>query len=140
MNYEHRIKMVEIAVSDYENIRVLDIEHGNYPSYTIHTLNNIETKYPGYKFFIILGVDTYSSIKKWKDYKIIIRKYDMIVYPRIGCFDHPIFNIEKIAFLKAPIIEISSSFIRNNIQKGKNMKYLLHIKVWNYMNKYNLYR
>ncbi len=132
--------MVEIAVSDYENIRVLDIEHGNYPSYTIHTLNNIETKYPGYKFFIILGVDTYSSIKKWKDYKIIIRKYDMIVYPRIGCFDHPIFNIEKIAFLKAPIIEISSSFIRNNIQKGKNMKYLLHIKVWNYMNKYNLYR
>nr|WP_238784925.1 hypothetical protein [Blattabacterium cuenoti] len=136
--------MVQIAFSDYDKIKVLDIEHENYPSYTIHTLNKIEIKYPKYKFLLLLGEDAFYSIKKWKDYKIIIKKYTIIVYPRIGYFYStmsPIFNQKKISYLKeAPIIEISSSFIRRNTKKGKNMKHLLHTEVWNYIKKYNFYR
>ncbi len=132
--------MVQIAVFDYEKMSVLDIESGYSPSYTIHTLSNIEKKYPKNQFYIILGQDSFSSLRKWKNYKIILNKYDILVYPRIGNFYNPVFKRNNIIFLKAPIIEISSSFIRNSIQKGKNMKPMLHIEVWNYMIKYKFYR
>ncbi len=132
--------MVQIAIYDYEKMSVLDIENGHLPSYTIHTLYDIERKYPQYKFFLILGQDTFSSFKKWKDYKVILNKYDILVYPRLGHFSNPFFKRKNIIFLKAPIIEISSSFIRNSIKKGKNMKTMLHADVWNYMIKYKFYR
>lgn len=76
---------------------------------------------------------------------MILNKYDILVYPRIGSFSypaHPVFNKYKknnIIFLKAPIIEISSSFIRKSIQEGKNMKPMLHAEVWAYMKKYKFY-
>ncbi len=133
--------MVRRAVYDYEKMSVLDIESGYFPSYTIHTLYKIEKKYPIYQFSIILGKDSFSSLRKWKNYKFILNKYDILVYPRIGSFSHPIFKQKQdnIIFLKAPIIEISSSFIRKSIQEGKNMKPMLHAEVWNYLNKYKFY-
>ncbi len=129
--------MVHLAISDYQKMSVLDIESGLYPSYTIHTLDMIDKKYPEHKFYLLLGRDALSSIKKWKDYKIILNKYDIFVYPRIGYFSK--FKNKKICFLKAPIIEISSSFIRNSIQKGKNMKPFLFPEVWGYMKKHNFF-
>jgi len=135
--------MVRIAISNYEKMSVLDIESGYYPSYTIHTLDAIEKKYPKEKFTLILGIDSFYSMNKWKDYKIILNKYDVFVYPRIGfCSNHFFIPIRhnKILFLKAPIIEISSSFIRSSIQNGKNMKPLLQPEVWDYMNKHKFYR
>ncbi len=132
--------MVRRAVSNYEKMSVLDIESGYFPSYTIHTLSKIEKKYPRNKFFLILGKDSFYFFRKWKNYKIILNKYNILVYPRIGYFSHPVFKYYKnIIFLKAPIIEISSSFIRKSIQEGKNMKPLLHTEVWYYMEKYNFY-
>ncbi len=129
------MKMVRIAIEGYEKMSVLDIESGYYPSYTIHTLNMIEKKYPKYKFTLIIGRDSLYSLNKWKNYQIILNKYDIFVYPRMGDLYLPFLKNEKIYFLKAPIIEISSSFIRNNIKKGKNMKPFLHPEVWNYMKK-----
>ncbi|AFJ90753.1 nicotinate-nucleotide adenylyltransferase [Blattabacterium sp. (Blaberus giganteus)] len=133
--------MVRIAVSDYEKMSVLDIEYGYFPSYTIHTLYKIKKKYPKNQFYILLGKDSFFSLKKWKNYKMILNKYDILVYPRIGSFSHSIFKQKRdnIIFLKAPIIEISSSFIRKSIQEGKNMKPMLHAEVWNYMKKYKFY-
>ncbi len=141
LDYEQRIKMVQIAIYGYEKMNVLDIEYGYYPSYTIHTLNNIEKKYPKNKFSLILGQDSFSSFKKWKNYKFILNKYNILVYPRIGHFSNTFFKKKNIIFLKkAPIIEISSSFIRRSIQKGKNIKPMLHTEVWNYIIKYQFYR
>ncbi|WP_317168623.1 nicotinate-nicotinamide nucleotide adenylyltransferase [Blattabacterium cuenoti] len=141
LDYKHRIEMVRKAVYDYEKMSVLDIEYGYIPSYTIHTLHNIEKKYPRNQFSILLGKDSFFSLRKWKNYKFILNKYDILVYPRIGSFYHTIFKSEKgnIIFLEAPIIEISSSFIRKSIQKGKNMKPMLHAEVWDYMNKHKFY-
>ncbi len=133
--------MVKRAVYDYEKMSVLDIEYGYFPSYTIHTLYNIEKKYPRNQFSILLGKDSFYSLIKWKNYKIILNKYDILVYPRIGSFSDSVFKYKKdnIIFLKAPIIEISSSFIRKSIQEGKNMKSMLHAEVWGYMKKYKFY-
>ncbi len=131
--------MVRRAIFDYEKMSVVDIECGYFPSYTIHTLHKIEKKYPRNRFYILLGKDSFFSFRKWKNYKIILNKYDILVYPRIGSFSYPEYKKDNIIFLKAPIIEISSSFIRKSIQKGKNMKPLLHAEVWVYINKYQFF-
>ncbi len=131
--------MVHIAISEYKKMSVLDIESGFYPSYTIYTLDMIEKKYPKYKFILILGRDSLSSIKRWKNYKVILNKYDILVYPRIGFFSNYFLKHDNISLLKAPIIEISSSFIRDSIKKGKNMKSFLFPEVWKYMKKYNFF-
>ncbi len=133
--------MVKIAICDYEKMNLLDIEYGHFPSYTIHTLDNIEKKYPINKFSILLGKDSFSSLRKWKNYKIILNKYDILVYPRVGSFFDLKYKYKKdnIIFLKAPIIEISSSFIRKSIQEGKNIKSMLPTKVWDYIKKYKFY-
>ncbi len=137
--------MLRIAIFGYKKMSFLDIESGCYPSYTINTLDVIKKKYPKDKFTLILGIDSLYSIKKWKNYKIILNKYDIFVYPRLGTFsnyNHFFIPIQhnKIFFLKAPIIEISSSYIRNSIQKGKNMNHLLQTEVWKYIKKHKFYR
>ncbi len=131
--------MVHIAISGYKKMSVSDIESGFFPSYTIHTLDVIEKKYPKYKFILILGKDSLSSLKKWKNYKILLKRYDIFVYPRIGFLSNHFLKHDKIYLLKAPIIEISSSFIRNSIQKGKNMKAFLFPGVWEYMKKHKFF-
>ncbi|WP_185882698.1 nicotinate (nicotinamide) nucleotide adenylyltransferase [Blattabacterium cuenoti] len=144
LDYEHRIKMVRQAIDNYKNMMVLDIESRLIkPYYTIHTLNHIEKQYPMNQFFLLLGKDSFSSFTKWKNYQTILNKYDILVYPRIGKkmkSDQPILKQKKVIFLnEAPVIEISSSFIRNSIQNGKNIKSFLHEKVWIYIMKHNFY-
>ncbi|WP_185877138.1 nicotinate (nicotinamide) nucleotide adenylyltransferase [Blattabacterium cuenoti] len=141
LDYNIRENMVKISISDFKKMNISDIESGFYPSYTIETLNRIRKMYPIIKFSILLGEDVFSSLRKWKNYQVILNEYDIFVYPRIGNFPIPVFKQKKKIYLKnAPIIGISSSFIRNSIKKGKNVKPFLHSKVWNYINKYNIYQ
>ncbi|WP_185877666.1 nicotinate (nicotinamide) nucleotide adenylyltransferase [Blattabacterium cuenoti] len=142
IDYNIREFMVKMAIKNFKRMYVFDIESGFYPSYTIHTLNRIKMMYPTKKFYFLIGKDILSSLIKWKDYQLILSENEIIVYPRLGKFDIPIFhNIKKIIFLKnAPIIDISSSFIRSSIQIGKNVRSLLDPRVWNYIIKYNIYR
>ncbi len=141
LDYETRIKMVKIAINDFKKMSIIDIESGYYPSYTIHTLNRIEKKFPKIKFYILLGEDCYSSLRRWNSYKTILNKYNIIVYPRLGIHVvNPVFNSKKkVIFINAPIIEISSSFIRNSIRSKKDVRLLLPYKIWNYIKKHNIF-
>ncbi len=135
--------MVRLATSKYKKMICSNIESGLIPSYTINTLNIIEYKYPENKFIIIMGMDTLSTLNNWKDYKIIINKYDILVYPRFGKFLNPFLEYEyknKIFFLEGPIIDISSSYIRKYIRYGKNIQPLLPPEVCKYMKKHRLYK
>ncbi len=145
VDYEHRMNMVNLSIFTNKKMVVMDIEYGNTPSYTIDTLIHVKKKYPydKYKFFILLGKDSFFSFSKWKNYKIILNQYDILVYPRSGIYKTTSYeyeNKENIVFLQnAPIIEISSSFIRNSIRINKNIKSFLNEKVWIYIHKNKLY-
>ncbi|WP_185850748.1 nicotinate (nicotinamide) nucleotide adenylyltransferase [Blattabacterium cuenoti] len=143
LDYVHRMNMVRLAIHNYKKMSVSDIESGHSPSYTFHTLNVIRKKYPEDKFTILIGKDTLYSMYKWKNYNNILNKYNIFVYPRIMkhyLFHYNNFKQKNIYFLKAPIIEISSSFIRHSIRIGKNMKSMLQTKVWKYMEEHNFYK
>ncbi|MFV8341440.1 nicotinate (nicotinamide) nucleotide adenylyltransferase [Flavobacterium sp. XS2P39] len=139
----HRLQMVYLATEDFSKIKPSDIEFKlSQPNYTINTLVHLQEKYPNYEFSLIMGEDNLKSLHKWKNYEAILAHHDIYVYPRISSEEENLTfqNHPKIHMIDAPVVEISSTFIRNNIKKGKNVQPLLPSKVWQYIDHNNFYR
>lgn len=140
----HRYQMVYEAITDYPKLKASTIEFDlPQPNYTINTLVHLEEKYGvSYEFTLLMGEDNLKNFHKWKNYEAILERCAIKVYPRVSqgglpaqFKDHP-----RIETVDAPIMEISSTFIRKNHALGKNIKPLLPLSVWNYMDEMNFYR
>jgi len=110
------------------------------PSYTVDTLIFLSEKYPDREFELIMGSDNLVSFHRWKNHDILIQKYKRLIYPRHGVSMEEILQHKNIEIVKAPRIEISSSFIRESISKGKKVKFFMPLAVWNYIDEMNFYR
>lgn len=139
----HRLEMVYRACENYEKLKPSNIEFNlPQPNYTVKTLVHLQEKFPTNTFCPIMGEDNLKSFHKWKNYEAILEHHEIYVYPRIAAGDiesrfkdHP-----KIKSVAAPIIEISSTFIRGSVKEGKNVQPLLNNKVWEYIDLMNFYR
>ena len=142
LNNNHRFEMVYRAIKGFPKIIPCDIEFNlKQPNYTINTLECLEKKYTKHKFSLIMGEDNLMSLSDWKDSDSIIERYPIYVYPRK--LNSNIVTSElkgKVNNIQAPIIEISSSFIRASIKAGKNIRPFLTEAVWNYLDEMNLYK
>ncbi|CAZ95980.1 nicotinate (nicotinamide) nucleotide adenylyltransferase [Zobellia galactanivorans] len=140
----HRYQMVYEATKDYPKLKPSNIEFGlPQPNYTIHTLVHLNEKYGSdHAFCLIMGEDNLKGFHKWKNYEVILSDYDVYVYPRIseGEIEHRFKGHPKIHKVDAPIMEISSTFIRKSHKEGKNIRPLLTDSVWKYMDEMNFYR
>jgi nicotinate-nucleotide adenylyltransferase len=136
----HRLALVRIAVEDQQKLGVTDIEFRMpRPSYTIDTLTWLGEKYPNREFVLISGTDIFSSFHKWKNYKTILEFYAVYVYPRPGSSLGEYENHPSVKLFPAPLMEISSSFIRKGIKAKKNMRYWMPDKVYEYMQEMHFY-
>ena len=143
LDNNHRYQMVDRAVENYSKLRVSDIEFNlPQPNYTINTLAYLKEKFPEYKFSLIMGEDNLKSFHKWKNYDLMLHNHDIYIYPRIskGTIETQFHKHEKVHFINAPIMEISSTFIRNAIKEGKNIRPLLPEYVWSYLDEMNFYK
>ena len=143
LDNHHRFQMVDRAIEDYSKLRASDIEFNlPQPNYTIDTLTYLEEKYPDYEFALIMGEDNLKSFHKWKNYELILERHHIYVYPRIsdGTSENQFLNHPKIHKVAAPIVEISSTFIRKAIKKNKNIKPMLPVNVWKYIDEMNFYK
>ncbi|WP_350289323.1 nicotinate (nicotinamide) nucleotide adenylyltransferase [uncultured Croceitalea sp.] len=144
LDNHHRYQMVFEATTDYPKLKPSKIEFDlPQPNYTITTLVHLEEKYKyEYSFSLIMGEDNLKSFHKWKNYDVILQNYDLYVYPRIssGSTEHQFKDHPKIHKVDAPIIEVSSTFIRKQHALGKNIKSMLPDTVWKYMDEMNFYR
>jgi len=141
-NYQ-RLEMVHLATKDYDKLRPSDIEFGlKQPNYTIDTLAYLFEKYPNYEFALIMGEDNLKSFHKWKNYELILENHNIYVYPRLskGKVDTQFNNHPKITKVNAPIMELSSTFIRNEIKNKKNVRPILPEHVWQFIDEMNFYR
>ncbi|PWA11450.1 nicotinate (nicotinamide) nucleotide adenylyltransferase [Flavobacterium laiguense] len=139
----HRLQMVYLATEDFPKIKPSDIEFKlAQPNYTVNTLVHLQGKFPDHEFSLIMGEDNLKSFHKWKNYEVILAHHDIYVYPRISseAENLALKNHPKIHLIDAPVVEISSTFIRDNIKKGKNVQPLLPLKVWEYIDHNNFYR
>ncbi len=153
----HRLQMVHLATEDFPKIKPSDIEFKlSQPNYTVNTLVHLEEKYPNYEFSLIMGEDNLKSLHKWKNYEAILAHHEIYVYPRLEAkvsveeaISSDADNLDlkilqkfgtKIHMIDAPVVEISATFIRDNIKKGKNVQPLLPAKVWDYIDHNNFYK
>jgi nicotinate-nucleotide adenylyltransferase len=137
----HRFYMTNLAVEDNYRLRASNIEFQlPQPSYTIHTLTYLQEKYLDKKFILLTGSDILPSFNKWKNYEMILDLYELYVYPRPHTAPHPYSNHPKVKFIDAPMMEISSSFIRESIARGKNVSFLLPGKVYQHIVEMHFYQ
>jgi nicotinate-nucleotide adenylyltransferase len=139
LNEYHRLHLVKSAIDGEKNIKASSIEFQlPKPSFTIDTLTYLKEKYPAHEFSIIMGSDSFTNIQKWKNYQVLLKEYTIYIYVRPG------FEItnqpENIKALKAPLIEISSTHIRELIKSGKSIRYLVPDIVKEEIENNNYYR
>ncbi|WP_159022329.1 nicotinate (nicotinamide) nucleotide adenylyltransferase [Formosa sp. L2A11] len=143
LDNHHRLDMVHQAIKDYDKLNASDIEFNlPQPNYTIDTLTYLIEKHPNYEFSLIMGEDNLKGFHKWKNNDIILENHNIYVYPRIseGKTENKLLSHPKIHRIDAPVVEISSTFIRQAIRDGRNCKPLLPEPVWNYIDIMNFYK
>ncbi|MGC9470741.1 MAG: nicotinate (nicotinamide) nucleotide adenylyltransferase [Bacteroidales bacterium] len=135
-----RLEMVRLALHDDPRFLACNIEFRlPEPSYTINTLTHLTAKYPDREFVLIMGADNLSTLSKWKDYQVLLEKYQIFVYPRPGYPAEKNIQHPNISLHEAPLIEISASFIRESIAQGKDMRFFLPHRVYDYITKKGFY-
>ena len=137
----HRYEMVYRAIEDYPKFRASSFEFSlPKPSYTINTLTHLKEKYPDHAFVLIMGTDSLETLPKWKNFEQILAQFELLVYPRPNNPRGQLVSHPKVTVVQAPIMEISASFIRESIKDARNIKALLPLPVWNYIDEMNFYR
>jgi len=140
----NRLDMVQLAVKNYPQMRASNVEFAlPQPSYTIDTLTYLHEKYPDCSFSLIMGEDNLEGLHRWKNSDTLIKNHHIIVYPRIfegKKTDSEYLQHDHISLVKAPVIELSATEIRNMIKEGKNVRPMLPPEVFEYLDGSSFYK
>ena len=136
-----RLHLVRLAIGDNLLLKASDIEFGlPKPSFTIDTLTYLKEKHPDKTFVLIMGGDNLGSLPKWKNYDVILRDYEVYVYKRPSYDLGELQVHENVHLFDAPLMQISSSYIRACIKEGQSVEYLVPDRVLEYLATSSLYR
>jgi len=131
LNERHRYHLVQLATEGEDRIKANNIEFSlPKPSYTSETLVYLKEKYPSHEFSIIIGSDSYNNLPRWKNAQYIMSGFRFFVYTRPGhpCVPNP--NVLETVLVDAPLLDISSSYIRKKIKNKKSVRYLVPDSVY----------
>jgi nicotinate-nucleotide adenylyltransferase len=140
LNNYQRLQLVDLAIGDSDLFRSSKVEFDlPKPSYTIDTLTYLREKHPAYQFVLIIGSDNLLSFHKWKNYQVIFEEYEIMVYPRPG-FEVKIEDYPgRIELVDAPLMDVSSSFIRESIRNKKDVRFFMPPAVADYISEMHFY-
>jgi len=125
LNEHHRKHLIDLSIEGERKLKTSNVEFKlPKPSYTIDTLTYLDEKYPLHQFSIIMGSDSFSNINRWKNYEVLLKKYHIYIYERPGfkVIPHP---DSRITLLSAPLLEISSTHIRELLHLKKSIRYMV---------------
>lgn len=141
LNQHHRLHLVNLAINDHPHLRSSSVEFDlPQPSYTINTLVHLKEKFPEHKFSLILGQDNLQSFAKWKNYEEILKRFELYVYPRPGCAASEFDSHLHVHLTQAPVMDISSTFIRKAIKEKRDVRFFMPEKVWQEIDEMNYYK
>lgn len=148
-----RLDMLRLAIKDKEKFEICDLEiNSDEVSYTYDTLRKIKDKNENMNISFIIGLDNLFNLADWHNSRELAKISDFFVAPRIRFEENYFykavemseilkneygFNIE---FVKTPIIEISSSQIRERIKRDEDISYLTTREVVDYIKSNRLYK
>ncbi len=131
---KHRVEMLQLAITGNNSFSLSEFETNKEEiSYSIDTIKHFINGRD--EFYFIIGGDSLRSIEKWKDYQEIFKLVHIIVVDREYKENHT----HNVLFSTMPLIDISSTMIRERIQKGLSVTYLLPESVIDYISKEKLY-
>jgi nicotinate-nucleotide adenylyltransferase len=137
----HRLAMIQLVSEKHPAFTASDVEFTMpLPSYTIYTLEKLRSNNPQKELYLIIGSDNLQEFHLWKDYRHIIKDYKILVYPRKNQFTNPYPEEPNIIITKAPLIEVSSTQIRQKISQGEDITTYVPMPVRRYIQEHNLYR
>lgn len=141
LDEKHRLYMVNLAVENNYKLQASAIEfHLPQPSYTINTLTYLQEKHPEHSFVLLMGSDNLTSLHKWKHADVILQRYPIYVYMRRGVEAVPP-NIQgDVHLFQLPLLDISSTLIRQYIKEGKSIRYIVPENVFEYLQEMRFYR
>ena len=126
-----RLELVRLAVEEYPKFHASDFEfHLPRPSYMVNTLEKLREAHPDREFTLVIGADNWASFPRWKDADIIMAHHPLIIYPRPGYEIDESTLPANVRLVNTPLLEVSSTFIRESLKQGKDVRYFLHPKVW----------
>ena len=136
-----RLRMVEMVSHPMDGVETSAFEFTMpRPSYTIDTLNALQAKFPDDDFYLVIGGDNWEVFSKWRNSDEILAKYHLLVYPRLGYqVNIPDELKERVILVDAPIIELSSTEIRERLAKGQSVRYYVPDEVLGYIERHDLY-
>lgn len=134
---EDRLAMLELSIDGHPSFSIETIElYEEGLSYTFHTMKALKEKNPDVEYYFIIGADMVEYLPRWYNIEELIRLVQFVGTNR------PNYKLESpypISFIEVPMIEISSSMIRDRIKKGNSIKYLLPDPVIRYIGENHLY-
>ncbi len=137
-----RLHMVQLAIDDNPRLKASNVEFSlPKPSYTIDTMAYLHEKYPRHDFSLIMGSDNLDSIRKWKNYELLLQRYSIHVYKRAGTTpEDPAITGPGIHLYDVPMMDISSTYIRQSIASGLSVRYMVPESVYQFLDGARLYR
>lgn len=146
---ETRISMTALAIEDnpYFTLSSIEVEREG-ATYTCDTIRELKERNPSAEYYFIMGADTLFTIEKWKNSEEILRKCSLIVESRdekdASELKEKASELQKkyqayIIVLPERKVDISSTEIRNRLEKGESVRYMIPDKVLSYIEKNNLY-
>ncbi|MBD98398.1 MAG: nicotinic acid mononucleotide adenylyltransferase [Verrucomicrobia bacterium] len=137
-----RLHLVKLAIGEDLNLRASDIEFSlPQPNYTIDTLTYLREKFPEKEFALIMGADNLNHFHKWKNHSVIIENHELYVYPRMESNNGgDLRQHYKVNYVEAPVMKVSSSFIRKAIAEGKKVQHFMPKAVAVYVEEMNLFK
>ena len=144
---EDRLQMAHLALADHPHLKASNVEFTlPRPNYTADTMAHMRQAHPGVEFSIIMGQDNLESFHTWKDHNALVSKHRMLIYPRLtqGTSASDAATAQWLAHdnvevHEAPIIAISSTYVRDAIMAGHDVQFLLPDAVVAYIGNNHFY-
>lgn len=147
---EHRIEMIRKAIEGVPHFR-LNLHEANTEehSYTYRTMQEFNQMFPEHEFYFILGADSLFSIEQWKYFREIFPTCTILAAMRDDKDAREmqrqiLYLTEKygarIRLLQAPLLEISSTVIRDRASRDLGVRYMVPDSVAEYIRTNHLYK
>ena len=136
-----RLRLVQASVAGYPRFRASDFEFNlPKPSYTVHTLEKLSEAYPERDFYLIIGADNWAAFDRWKAPEEILAKHHLLIYPRRGYDIDQATLPDKVKAVDTPLLEVSSTFIRQCLAEGKDIRYFMHPEAYKLIKEEGFYQ
>ena len=127
---DERLALLQLAVAGNPRLRTEDIELGlPRPNYTIVTLDALRERYPHHEFVLLMGADNLAGLPRWQAADRLAAEFDLYAYPRPGVLLPKLLDFPRTSIVAAPLLDISSTFIRQSIRAGQSIRYLVTTEV-----------